>query len=358
MLEPRDKKSVRIYELYPVDQLITLKDQIEKVIIGPLGLNNKNGIFSIANTSGFLDFSDYTEIWSSKNSNNLSPNKLDVIKIVETFIDDINDKIIDFNKANKSALSGFFPTRNYRKVKKCDLVIHRNGNWYDHWLCTYELTIPGITSESDGSFIYGMGLDLRVGKNNKIIAISSNWRPFSKIITTDLYLPAEYIFVKELLDSHHEEDHSDDSDNSLQAANSQSSEIVYVFDGDAGNQYQLSPYYYEISGDHIIFFPACKYSLTIIITQEIESEKTLLTASVYGGSGYYKFSWAFWNNDTIWDIENQITIIGEGNIKSIKTEKGTSMASTISLPIKFYNILLNVADMKTGAYKHIQQTIF
>lgn len=348
-LETESPKSIRVFELYPIEKIVGLKAAIQKTIFGDeYKIDNENLLFSISNSSGWMNFSDHTQLWQSENSNYLAKNKIEIEKVAETFLDNINAKIIDFNVANNSYLPSFFPGKISRKLSKCYAVKHRNGSWIDHWLCIYQIFLQGGINTSSKSLVYGMSLDIRIGKNNKIIGFSSKWRPNCKIIYTDLFLPDQS-------ESHHSETSSTIDQSHIDG---KANTLIYLFDGDSVKQSFLSPYYCNGHGHHLQITSACKFSLDVFIFQINLPDSTKLYAFVSGGSGKYFYNWAYWDNKVIWNIGRGFIEIGEGKNEEQTINGKKTLTNCITLPLGVYNIMLNVTDSLTGAFKQTQQIIF
>ncbi len=353
-MEAATKSSVRIYELYPIKKILELKGQIQEAIFGKSNdIDNQNKVFVISKSSGWLNYTDYSAIWSSRDGTLLAENKLEAIRVAEDFMDAANGKIAQINKEQNAGLPSIFPAKSQRQIKESYAVKHRDGHWTDHWVCAYEISVSSYGTSQNRAFVYGTGLEIRVGKNNAIIGFSSRWRPFSKTIYTDLSPIEEAETGSDAAgDGHHGTDAGAPSDQATER------KIAYLFEGDGASQYYLAPYYYFFNGHHIVFLPASKYSLVVSISQEESENETKILAKVAGGSGNYKYNWAYWNNNSAWQNDSELIEIGSGSSEVVRENNKLKIMNSVRLPKGVYNVLLNVVDVKTSAFKNIQQMIY
>jgi hypothetical protein len=350
-------EKIRVYQLYSIDKLVQLKLPIQYTIFEPYGIkiDNEQTFFSISPTSGWMNFSDHSQLWQSKNSNLLDWNSANVINVAEAFINDNNEKVDNFNLRHNSDLPSLFPNKNERKLTNCFAVKHRDGNWIDHWLCVFETYVSGFLNRGSKALVYGTALELRIGVENRVIAFSSRWRSYTNTIDTNLLA---FSSLHSTLEQHND---SGNKKNGHEEHNLSSHKdrknIIYVLDGDGNEQYHLTPFYYETNGHHLIFTPASKFSLSISIFQQDLEKETQLIALVEGGSGDYAYRWAYWNFDSI--VKNEKIIeLGKGKTEKKRIESKEVTINTINIPTGFYNIMLDVVDSRTKAFKHIQQLIF
>lgn len=360
-----EENAIQVYELATAGALFELRDRYRRILFdSPGSVDQREKVFTVSPTSGALSFTDYTRVWKSRNGTGLPPSREEAIAAAENFLDAANRKTADFNRGLDNPVRSLFPDRNQRALRECHLVLHQDGRWHDHWLCLYEIRVLAGTAATQGAYVYGMGLDLRIGANGRVISFHSRWRPVKRTLYTDR-LPAD-AFAFLLQSGHHhngrqQTDHPQPQHHTPhgEPGHSHAPEpVVYLYDGDAGNQYYLSPYYYRADGHHLQVAPASKFSLVIRLLQEETPNRTRVTARVYGGSGNYLYHWAYWNPATLAGTEAEHVVLGEGSLETVQQETGTWTTSTVTLPKGFYNLMLHVADRQTGAYCHHQQTIF
>jgi hypothetical protein len=272
-----------------------------------------------------------------------------VLKAAEQFLEGVNSRTQVFNQATGAGLRSLLPDKNQRRFETCSLVMKPDKSSFDHWICRYSIQATAGTTTVQSIPIFGMSLELRIGKKGAIIGFNVQWRPALRTTYAEIYPYEKFAFL--LLDS----DNPDNTDNPY------AGRMLYVYDGAAGNQYYLAPYYFSASDDHVRLSPASKFSLVVKIITQDSSDGTQLTGIAYGGSrNYYDFNWAYWNLDTAWGNEGERgqVVVGPGNVSAQNDETGSSMQSKLVLPKGYYTVMLNVTDRRTGAYRHFQQNVY
>lgn len=342
---------IQVYIMYSAPELYALKDGLRDIIFENKDtIDNVERVFTVSPSSGWMTFNDNSKIWKSTDGNNLPDTATDAFEIAENFIEGVNKKTAQFNEKNKTALKGIFPDKTQRNLSKCELVKHFDGSWTDHWLCCYEIAIYAGIPKGQKIFVYGMGMDIRIGKQKQVISFVTRCRPVKRPIYTKLYEMEDYAFLL------NKDEH--DGNNGADANNKDERPLIYLYDGNCGNQYYLAPYYYTGGSDELSITPATRYSLVAFIQQEDRPKGTMLTVYVYGGSGDYDFNWGYWNIATLWGNDGGVEELGQGDIELIRRDTGSFVTSSVNVGSGHYNMMVNVIDRKTGAYVYGSQIVF
>jgi hypothetical protein len=122
-------------------------------------------------------------------------------------------------------------------------------------------------------------------------------------------------------------------------------------------QYYLSPYHVVADGHVVSLASASPYSLTVRYRQRtLASGEMEVTAHVDGGSGRYGFQWALRQPD---DPEAGLLRLGSGRSEPLSESDGSRRdISSVVLPGGAFNVLVNVKDRATGAFKQHQESVF
>jgi hypothetical protein len=142
-------------------------------------------------------------------------------------------------------------------------------------------------------------------------------------------------------------------------AGDQEHRLVYLLDGDAAPQYYLAPYYLVNDGDNFTLRSASPYSLVVAygVAAQPDGSNTV-TAYVDGGSGDYDFNWATMSFDSVWEaaglVERGSGAAGERQL----ADRRTGGTSALTLEPGVFTVLVNVRDRRTGAFQHLQQTVY
>lgn len=339
--------SIQVYQLVPASTLFGLREPLQSAIFArDIFVDQKEKVFAVSASSGWMSFVDYSALWKLGNPGLLPQSTQEVLKAAEDFLDRVNTRTQSFNQSTKAGLRSLLPDRDQRQFESCSLVMRPDKTGFDHWLCRYSIAMTAGTETALRVPVLGMCIEMRIGAKGAIIGFMAQWRPVLRTIYADLYPYEQFAF---LLKDEEQPDNADNPD---------AGKLLYSYDGAAGNQYYLAPYYYLAMNDHVQLSPASKYSLVVKILEEETSDGTRLTGRAYGGSGAYAFNWAFLNLDTAWQKEGGVVVLGEGDTRRQQDEAGPALESVQGLPRSFYTVMLNVTDQRSGAYRHFQQAVY
>ena len=218
-----------------------------------------------------------------------------------------------------------------------------DGSAWDHWTYRAQPQLMLDGGSKTRADVAGTQVEVHVGHMGQVIGIRARWSPLSgEQQFTDLSpLPTA----------------AGAPGSFSGAAGTSGPEVKYMHDGDGIPQFYLAPYWFVASGDgDVDVVSASPYSLTVGVDLTRQGPSGMrLTALASGGSGRYVYNWGAY---TLAGIEAGIRTIGPGTQVTVDKGKTRATASTISLPIGAYIVLLNVKDSATGAFKHHQQQVF
>jgi len=218
-----------------------------------------------------------------------------------------------------------------------------DGSAWDHWTYRAQPQLMLDGGSKTRADVAGTQVEVHVGHMGQVIGIRARWSPLSgEQQFTDLSpLPTA----------------AGAPGSFSGAAGTSGPEVKYIHDGDGIPQFYLAPYWFVASGDgDVDVVSASPYSLTVGVDLTRQGPSGMrLTALASGGSGRYVYNWGAY---TLAGIEAGIRTIGPGTQVTVDKGKTRATASTISLPIGAYIVLLNVKDSATGAFKHHQQQVF
>jgi hypothetical protein len=337
---------IQVYRLVPAATLVGLRDALQRAIFGnDVFVDQKERVFTVS-AAGWLGYVDHAALAGRADPRSLPREREQALRAAEQFLDGVNGRTQAFNQATRAGLRSLLPDRNQRQLDSCGLVIRPGRPGADHWLCRYSIRLEAGTASAASVPVYGMSLELRIGARGAVVGFTSQWRPTLRTTYAELY---PYERFASLLEDPEHHDGGEDPD---------AGRLLYVYDGAAGSQYYLAPYYYRVSDDHLLLSPASRYSLVVKVLEEDAPEGTRVVGRVYGGSGAYSFNWAYWNLDTAWRKNEPLVELGEGEVSRDRDEAGALTQSSLVLPRSHYTVLLNVTDERSGAYRHHQQAVY
>jgi hypothetical protein len=336
---------IQVYQLIPPRMLLDVRDPLQRAILGnDLFVDQQERVFTVS-PHGWIGYVDHGALWRQGNPGALPQTREEVLKAAEEFVDAVNARTEAFNTSTSAGLRSLLPDRNQRLFESCVLMMKPDRSGFDHWVCRYSIRVNAGTATAASVPVYGMSLELRIGVNGAVLGLRSQWRPMLRTVYADAHPYERFAFLLK------NEEKPDDE-------NPDAGKLLYLYDGAAGNQYYLAPYYYRTDEDHLQVSPASQYSLVVRIFEEDTFDGTRVVGKAYGGSGAYSFNWAYWNVDTAWRQEDSLVVLGEGDVSRERDETGTSIQSTLTLPRSYYTVMLHVTDQRSGAYGHQQQTIY
>jgi len=297
----------------------------------------------LSESSAWLDYTAVGEIWDRKSPPAL-PERDNALKIAENVLGKIEQKCSDANNKWPEQLRGIslLPPARLLRRQSLHAIPRPDSSTWDHWLYRAEpqLLYDGGSKKRAG--VYGSQIEVRIGHLGKIISIRSRWRPLSgERILTEM---KSFVEDEEL-----HPQRSEDKDLQPPIVN-------FLLEGDGIPQHYLAPYYFQTDGHRITMTSASSWSLTVDIGRTQQNDTTMiLTALAQGGSGDYRYNWAFYS---LSDFDSKFIEMGSGQTDIANTLEGKSISSSIEFPNGHYVVMINVRDSVTGAFKHHQQQVF
>lgn len=324
-------EKLRVYELIDTNDLIKNEQLIKSIFFKVLKVpkTDLGYQFSIAPVSGWMNYANNNELYSTKRKKTLLPDSSkDAEDQVRKFIQAINQELRKNESYKKSGLPLLFPANLY--LMESTLVFQTNKYPdIDHWLIRLgvHLESGNSTTKVDGAVI-----EVRVGNNenkdfSQIIGFSLRWTPYKSSFIDDAmeYVPD---------DDHNEHEHDG-------GPHTEDVVVVYKLDGESIPQNYLAPFYTVPNGHHVEYVPASKkYSISARIYEVANDTGKELYPEVKGGSGDFIYEWGFWEQAV---ANSALTVISD---------------SRISVPIGVFNVVLNVIDRKTAVFCQTQSTIY
>jgi hypothetical protein len=338
-----ENEQVRVYALASPTLLKQEESAIEQIFFEMLRISDRGRHkVEISESSGWISYIDIEELWRRKTPPRL-PDGPEAKKRGNEFLRALTSALSPSNRRIPDSLRTMIllPVNNPVEIVK---VPRPDGSIFDHWLYRFQPKLLFGRQARRFVPVLGTQIELRIGENGQIIGFLNRWRP---ITDEHVYTPL-IPFDSQMAGHHNNIEHNEEISSHMP---------VYVFDGDGIPQHYLSPYYLVNEGHIFSLVSACAYSLNISynIKAGIEGE-TIVTAVVMGGSGQYIFNWAVYVIDNIWE-EPGIRGLGDGSAGEIDVGDRIK-TSTITLPTGVYNVLVNVKDQRTGAFKHHQQLVY
>ncbi|AXG69593.1 hypothetical protein KORDIASMS9_01818 [Kordia sp. SMS9] len=289
-------------------------------------------IFNISSISGWIQYSNKVELFKNTNYRRLLKTEGEVEKKAKEFLNDANKEFYRFRseQPNKNDIpKALFPNVSSLRTGTITIVINSETLEPDHWLCKFQVYLEGSIP------VIGAGIDVRIGNDGRVIALTSHWRPLKRNSTVEI-IPLE----KEQINNEHNHTHGHSSNTNAEEVKPI---LCYKLEGESTYQTHLCPYWMIPDGHHFTYYPASKESLIIDIFQKHHSNGVELFAGILGGSGgdNYDFAWASWD---IYDWDNSYQDLGN--------------ASSCQLGIGVHNAVLTVTDRRTKIGIQIQKMIY
>ena len=331
---------VYLYALVNPDWFVAESAAVTKAIYEALQIApSSQRSVSISPDSGWVEYTALDELWKRRTQPAL-PGQANALKAVQNVLTQLEQKCSDANKAWPKSLKGmalFPPVANLRTIS-LQVVPRPDGSALDHWLYRAE---PQLILDGGGKTrvgVFGAQVEVRIGHLGQVISVRSRWQPLAnekKFTDLSPYTPPE----------------DDDGGQKSDPA------IKYLLEGDGVPQYYLAPYYFVYDGHDANVSSASPFSLTVDVAQPTQnSTHTTLAALAQGGSGDYLYNWGFYTLDR---VEDGVRELGKGTTLQVQGADGvSSTGSSIDIDNGAYMVMVNVKDVKTGAFKHQQRPVF
>jgi hypothetical protein len=330
---------VYLYALANPDAFLRQADTIKKLVSDALGIapSAKTRI-SLSQDSAWLDYTALDELWKRRSPPAL-PNKTDAKKAAEAALAKLEQKCSDANKSWPDSLRGMalLPRVDYLRFAELNAVARPDGSQWDHWLYRAEpqLVLNGGGKTKAG--VFGALVEVRIGHLGRPISIHLRWQPLSG--------------ERKLTDPSPCRPPPDMPSKACAGAATK-----YLLEGDGVPQYYLAPYYMMSDGEDVRMVSGSPYSLTVDLSTTAQgASRMTLTAVAQGGSGSYAYNWATYS---VAKVEDGIHEIGGGSSDEVDSPEGRVDASSIDVDNGAYVVMLNVKDLKTGAFKHERRQVY
>ncbi len=302
------------------------------------GRNPEDFSFNISSVSGWINYKNKAELFKNPNYRRLPTTEGEVERLAKVFINDANKAFFKFvteQADTKEVPKVIFPNVNSLRTGTITVVVNPSTLEPDHWLCKFQIYLEAGTNGSVP--VIGAGIDVRIGNDGKVIALTSHWRPLKRRSSIEI-IP----LTEELLEG---DGHNHTHGNSSRQERSENITpiLCYKLEGESTYQTHLCPYWMIPNGHHFTYYPASQASLVIDIRQGSHSNGVDLYAVTLGGSGgnNYDYAWASWS---IYDWENSYKELGN--------------AQSCQLGIGAHNVILTVIDRRTKVATQIQKSIY
>jgi hypothetical protein len=330
---------VYLYALGNPSVFLRQADIIKKLVYEALDIapSNRNRI-SLSQDSAWLEYTALDELWNRRSPPSL-PNKADARKAAEAALTKLEQKCSDANKSWPGSLRGMalLPHVDYLRFAELNAVARPDGSRWDHWLYRAEpqLVLDGGGKTKAG--VFGGQVEVRIGHLGRPISIRLRWQPLSG--------------ERKLSDPSPCRTPPDMESNACAGAVTK-----FLLEGDGVPQYYLAPYYLLSDGEDVRLVGASPYSLTVDVSVSAQgASRMTLSAVAHGGSGNYAYNWATYS---VAKVEDGIREIGSGISDKVDGPDGRVDASSIEVDNGAYVVMLNVKDLKTGAFKHERRQVF
>ena len=330
---------IRLYGLANPALFAEQSDAISRFVLEVLQVapSDRHRVY-ISPSSAWLEYTDLDELWNRRSPPSL-PNKSDARKAAEAALVKLEQKLSVANKSWPDSLRGMalLPRVDYLRFTELNAVARPDGSRWDHWLYRAEpqLVLDGGGKTKAG--VFGAQVEVRIGHLGRPISIRLRWQPLSG--------------ERKLSDPSPCRTPPDMPNNACAGAVTK-----FLLEGDGVPQYYLAPYYLLSDGEDVRMVGASPYSLTVDVSPSAQgASRMTLTAVAQGGSGNYAYNWAIYS---VAKVEDGIREIGRGSSDKVDSPEGRVDASSIEVDNGTYVVMLNVKDLKTGAFKHERRQVF
>jgi len=323
--------------VYPIEDPATLASRARDVavaVLGPELARATKSRFLISDVDGFISYANSDLLWDNRASG------LPSLGLIPKLADGFRARAS--TALDAIGLPHVLPI--YVDRPAVTAAVDPMTNQAAHWIVRYAIRLPTMTMPSrdapasstglGGSGaatngilpipalapVAGAGLELRFGPGGKVAGIDLRWRRPAKPVRRPLHIPPI----------------EPSTPPSKRAA------FSYLLGGANEPDTFLAPYFIVSAIDGEDLFPATDHSLLANCSVEYGTDSLLLTARIEGGTGSYRYLWAYWD------------LTGNGPLSP--QVAGTS--PSLQLPAGTYNVILDVEDVQTGALRRTQTLVY
>jgi hypothetical protein len=355
---------LRVYALADPVILSDAAPAIAQALFGMNALQDGGRIFDVHPTSGRLHYADHDALWKNENGRGLAADARAVEALARAFLEDARRKLSGIRALREHGLGELLP--NELRPLWIGAVMPEAGAAADHWLCRFSAVLP--LDHARSARVEGAAVDLRIGRQNRIIGFSTRWRPIIGDLVspplgeTDqnaapLPRPAGMIVppqplkpgiiaapavpaIAAVVDAAPKDDHHDHGGSI--GGDAAAGEVLYWLADDNAPQNFLAPVRLTLNGHHGQVDPACRHALVLELFQRRAESGIEVLAAVAGGSGDVQYRWAIWSPSSDASAE-PITFGNE---------------ASILVPTGAWTITLLVEDKVTGAVAQAERQVF
>lgn len=370
---------VRIYMFADPSPLKQAEAMVRRMLLQVLRVPDQQRYQTMVSEAGYLFYADTQQLWSKGSAPNLDSDPSKAQKAAEDFLRSLKQA---FTKTGTprlpDALANMLIVPDVVPVQ-LSCVPRPDGKGYDHWLYRAQPQLDCSPRDPVKVAVIGTNIEVRIGANGQVVSFTSRWRPLSGESFADDgvaftptaaaaaatgFSPASPTTARSPTSTTSATAPTSPTGAGTASSNGQSSTVdehmlIYLCEGDNTPQAYLSPFYLVNEHDNFTLASASKYSLLVAFEVKAgEQSESIITAHVDGGSGNYDFNWATLKLEDAWN-EQGIQVRGSGSSGEEKTDDGsTSATSTITLDPGVYNVMVNVRDRATGAFRHYQHYVY
>jgi len=315
------------YQLAPPGAAAASGDLIARLIRKELGVADPGRhVVEVTPWSGWVRYYDKQRLWQDRPV--VLPSREQAQTLAETWIKRYA-ALLTNNPALPSDARGLQLAPARAQPTELSVLANGNGNGYDHWLYRAR-PVLSLGGDEGSVEVLGSAFEIRIGEGGAVVGFSVRWRALTgSTFRAPKSGPSPRMF-----------DEPDEGDATPPP-------LVYVLEGEFSPQAYLSPYYLRGTGHEISIASASTASLTIDFYGGNTDEASELTAYVMGGSGDYEIRWG-------------ITRAGDPEslreVSEVRRHtEGTVSASTVSVAVGAYLVVIDVRDRQTGATAMTQQ---
>jgi hypothetical protein len=316
---------------------------IQQALRQALGANDPTR-HRVTIAAGFIEHEDTVGLWSTNGA------ALPSAEEAQTYAGEIVKKVA-------KALSPSGSPKLFEELGPVELVPSRlrpvdllqvasaEGAGWDHWLVRSRPQVPMRTADGACADVFGAEVDVRIGPGGAILGYLSRWRPLIDEHVEVALAPAPPPPPSQ-------------SSSSPTISAEQAPTIVYVLEGESAPQFYLAPYYAGEDDEDLTLTSGCELSLVVNIVPYATDDPTRYVAVVDGGSGQYSYDWGTLPLAELGEAAGSLTELGQGETVPDRSTDPPGTLSVARIPAGAHVVLVNVVDVKTGAFQHHSEQVF
>jgi hypothetical protein len=309
--------------------------------------------FGVHPVSGGVSYFDHGELWRNPSGRDLPS---DPERIARGFLEDANRRVATDRSLGELGIRSLFAAD--LRVRWMGGATALSTSSPDHLLCQFECVLP--VDEARVARVEGSTIDVRIGRNGRVIALRSRWRqlagatispqpsdppedpPRSSDRAFALRAPEAGAIVAPPQPAARTVIPIEPGTTVHNEARDRRPEYVYWLADEDSSQTYLAPFLLSIDGHHGGYEPVSAHSLRLDVAQKAGASGTDVAAVVSGGSGQYLYRWSYWS---------PIDIFASGM-------RSAGNAALARIPAGSWCVDLQAVDRMTGAYAHVERSTF